>query len=98
MKTKTLKFSGYVIKGIADLTLWGGDNASIQMKPIYLDEKQFDINNPETLMEHLNDNGFGVQSINGALCEIYENYEGYTEFIDTVIVGKVSDRIMEGTF
>ena len=84
-KTLTLNLSGYRIKGVADITLWGGDAACIEMKPVKVLTLDKD-----NLMEHVNDNGFGVQSINGAIVDIYEDYEGTIQYMETIEVGKVS--------
>jgi hypothetical protein len=53
MKKLTLKKTGYTVKGTADLTLWGGGNASIEMQ-------SFDVNSidKKTLLDNINDNGF----------------------------------------
>lgn len=92
MKTEpkmiTLKQIGYKITGIADLTLWGGGNACIEMKPFYLKKCP----DKKTLMKNINDNGFGVESINGAICDIYEHYEhDVSVYIKTITVGEVSN-------
>jgi len=85
MKTITLKKTGYIIKGVADLTLWGGGNACIPMKPFALKDIK-----EKTLLDNLNDNGFGVESINGGICDIYEDYEGTLRYYKTIEIGKVS--------
>ena len=36
MKNITLKLKDYVIKGVSDLTLWGGENACIQMNNFHV--------------------------------------------------------------
>jgi hypothetical protein len=84
-KKITLNLSGYRIKGVADVTPWGGGNACIEMSPVKL--RKLD---KESLMDHVNDNGFGVQSINGAILDIYEDYEGILRYTETVTIGKVS--------
>lgn len=90
MKTLILKKTGYTVKGTADLTLWGGGNASIEMK-------SFNVKNTseKTLLKNVNDNGFGVESINGAVCDIYENFEGTLKYLKYVIVGKVTDSTLK---
>jgi hypothetical protein len=90
MKTITLKKTGYYIQGQADLSLWGGGNASIEMTPF----KVKDIKE-KTLLENINDAGFGVEEINGAICCIYEDFEGTHKYLKTVEVGKVSDNTRE---
>jgi hypothetical protein len=93
MKTKTitLKKVGYYVEGTSDLTMWGGGNGSITMTP-------FKVNNAsqKELLKGINDAQFGVQSINGAICDIYELYEGdYKEYLKTVVIGKVSEDTSE---
>ncbi len=90
MKTITLKKVGYVIKGTSDLTDWYGHNACIEMRTFKV--KQID---KKTLLANINDSGFGVQSINGAVCEIYEDFDGLLKYIKTVEVGKISSRTEE---
>lgn len=86
-KELTLQFTDYVIKGTADLTLWDNNNASITMKAF----KTKNIK-PETLLKGINDNGFGSQNINGAICDIFENYEGTLRYKSTITVGDVSEQ------
>jgi hypothetical protein len=81
----TLKLTGYTVKGTADLTPWGGGNACIEMAPFNV--KRID---KRTLLNNINDNGFGVQAINVAICDIYKNYEGTLQYLKTVEVGKIS--------
>ena len=90
MKTLILKKTGYIVKGISDLTPWGGGNACIEMEPFAV--KTIDT---KTLLTNINDGGYGVQNINGAICDIYENYEGTLKFYKTVTVGKVSETTRE---
>ena len=91
MRTVTLKQTGYYVTGISDLTMWGGGNACIEMKAFEIPKV-----NKKILLENINDNGFGVSSINGAVCNIYVLYEnGYKEFQKQVIVGNVSDDTKE---
>lgn len=82
--------TGYIMRGVSDITLWGGEPASIEMDPVRvrsLDE--------DSLKEHINDAGFGVQSINGAICDIYEDYEGTLKYKETIVVGEVSEKTRE---
>ena len=90
MKTITLKKIGYIVKGISDLTDWYGQNGCIEMKPF----KTKGISK-RTLLKNLNDGGFGVQSINGAICDVYEDFEGTLRYIKTVEVGSTSDHTRE---
>lgn len=91
MKKITLKLTNYVIKGVADLTAWGGVNGSIQME-------NFTVKRLKDIKENLNDNGFGVQSINGGVCDIYRNYEGTLKYARTLIIGKVSEDTLNCQF
>ena len=84
-KKLTLHLSGYRIKGVADITLWGGDAACIEMTPVKLR-----ILDKDDLMQHLNDGGFGVQSINGAIVDIFEDYEGTLQYSETIEIGNVT--------
>ena len=84
-KTLTLELTGYIMKGVADITLWGGDKACIEMTPVRLRSLEED-----NIKTHLNDAGFGVQSINGAICDIYEDYEGTLQYKETISIGEVS--------
>lgn len=82
--TITLEFTGYEVSGTAFLSLWGGGKSTIQMKPYSvktLDGKE--------IWEGVNDNGFGVEKIEGAVCHIskiygkgYDKYLGKMEFKD----------------
>lgn len=87
MKNLTLKFTGYTVKGTSDLTHWGGGNAAIEMK-------LFNVNriDKKTLLKNINDNGFGVESINGAVCDIYKNYEGTLKYFKTVEIGTITNH------
>jgi hypothetical protein len=86
-KTITLHLTGYTVKGIADLTLWGGDNACIEMRPFLIPDTKH-----KTILDNLNDNSFGVEAINGGICIIYENYGGFLQYFKTVTVGKISQQ------
>lgn len=89
-KSITLNFLNYKVSGVADVTMWGGGNGCIEMTP-------FTVNSLDTgsLIKGLNDAGFGVQSINGGVCDISENYDGYLVFKNTVVVGKVSELSLD---
>ena len=82
----TLKRCGYYVTGVSDLTMWGGENACIEMKG-------FKVDHLREIREKINDNGFGVQSINGAICDIFDLYEkGVKEYQRTIFVGTVSEN------
>ena len=82
-----LKFTGFKVTGTAFVTDWVGYNGNIGMKPFTLNEVT-----DETLLDNINDNGFGVQSIDGAACDIWLLYgNDYKVFHETVTVGRVPD-------
>jgi len=89
-KTLTLKLTGYIVKGISDLNSWGGGNACIKMKPFNVKSI-----NKKNLLDNINDNGFGVESINGAICDVYENFQGTLRYLKTIIVGTISEHTKE---
>ena len=91
-KSKTIKQTGYLVHGISDLTMWGGGNACIEMKSFVLSKTP----TKKMLLQNINDNGFGVQSINGAICDIYRLYEyGVKEHLKTVNVGDISESTQD---
>lgn len=92
MKTVTLKLKGYQIEGVADITLWGGDNACIEMRP-------FEVTRLKEIRTGLNDSGFGVESINGAICEVARLYEnGYKVYTRTLFINKISENTLDYYF
>jgi hypothetical protein len=92
MKSKTLKWQGFYISGVADLTLWGGGKGSIEMK-------SFTCQHIKEAREKLNDAGFGVEKINGAICDVFRFYEnGFKEYARTVKIGNVSEYTEEAYY
>ena len=92
MKSKTLKREGFYILGVSDLTLWGGGKGSIEMRP-------FTCKHLRELKEKINDNGFGVEKINGAICDIYRLWEGgYKEYSRNVRIGSVGEYCEESFY
>ena len=91
MKTISLNLTDYVIEGVADLTLWGGGKGSIKMN-------SFHVSSIKDIKENINDAGFGVEKINGALCDIYRNYQGTLKYSRTIIIGKVSEYTLDCQF
>jgi len=94
-KTITLSLVGYEIRGVSDLTPWGGGNACIEMAPFMTETPE-----KRDIYEKINDNGFGVESINGAICHIFEVYADewgnkMKKFLKTTTVGKVSRQTRE---
>ena len=73
----TLKQVGYVVKGEAELNLWGGGTGSIPMEPVTIDELT-----TENVIRSINDNGFGCESYASAEVDIYILYErGVEEYL-----------------
>jgi len=97
IKTKiTLKLSHFEVRGVADVSPWGGGRGSIEMVPF----KVASSTDKELLKAGLNDSGFGVESINGGVCDVYAVYsddDGTTakKFVETVIVGNVCEEVLD---
>ncbi len=89
---KTIKFvhDGYAFTGTADVTDWYGQGGAIEMggweAPVL-----------RVGLSDLNDSGFGVQSINGGIVEVWEVYKNpktdttVREWLTTKVIGEVSD-------
>ena len=75
-KIITLKFTNYYVTGEVDVILWDGSEGYLGMKPYYVDSLD-----DETLIDGINDNGFGVQDIVSARLTIFENYSGYKSYL-----------------
>ena len=91
MKSIKLKFSGFHVEGVSDLTMWGGGRGFIHMDA-------FNVKHLREIREAINDAGFGVESINGACCRVYANYEGHLVYKREVIVGDVSDFTLDAFY
>lgn len=87
-KTITLNKTGYLIKGISALTMWGGGSGTIKMKP-------FEVEHLKEVKELINDNGFGVESIDGAIIDIYENYEGSHKVFRKTMLINLDNKLSE---
>ena len=87
-KSITLKKVGYLITGISDVTPWGGGNACIEMKPFRVDKLR-----KADILKGINDNGFGVEAVNGADCDVWELFEdNYKTYLENIIVGRISEN------
>jgi len=89
MKTLALKLTGYTIKGVADVKIWGG--GCIEMA-------DFSVLKIKRIKEYLNDGGFGYEKINGAICHVYRNYEGTLVYSRTLYIGKISENTYANEF
>jgi len=85
MKTITLKQTGYYITGLAIVKPWGGGRAYISMN-------SFNVKKLKDIKDNINDNGFGVEAILGAICEIYTNYEGHHVYKNEIAIGTVTQK------
>jgi hypothetical protein len=75
-KTVTLEFKNYLVKGIVHCINWDGSEGFVDMKPYYVNS--LDI---EEILSGVNDNGFGCMYINSVDIQMYECYEGFTEYL-----------------
>lgn len=73
----TLNLTDYVVMGTAYITFWDNTEGCIDMESYHIKE-----NNIDLILEGVNDNGFGCQSINTVDIELYANYEGHLVFIE----------------
>lgn len=95
-----MSFKTYYVNGITCGTDWYGNKGFIPMTGFYTDKID-----KETLSENINDSGFGLQSIDGAILSIfsvYEDKEGTSsqKFLKEKRIGTIHDgaekAFMEG--
>ena len=67
-QTMTIKQVGFQIVGMTALALWGGGEATIPMQPVKLHQENFPTE--EQIREAVNDNGFGVECMEGAMVRV----------------------------
>lgn len=72
-KEMTVKLVGYQIVGLTALALWGGGEGTIPMAPVKLVQTTYPTQ--EQIRESINDNGFGVECMEGAVIRIDALYE-----------------------
>lgn len=72
-KTMTVQAIGFQIVGMTALSLWGGGEGVIPMKPVKLAQESFPTE--EQIREAINDNGFGVEFMEGAVVRVDTLYE-----------------------
>lgn len=76
LKSKTIKKIGYKIEGTVSVNHWGGGNGEGDMQPFAIFHSEFTEEDLERVIpQGLNDNGFGVESFNWAIVDVYELYE-----------------------
>ena len=69
----TVNQIGFQIVGLTALALWGGGEGVIPMKPVTLHQESFPTE--EQIRESINDNGFGVECMEGAVVRVDTLYE-----------------------
>lgn len=75
-KTKTIEMIGYYVSGTLNVSLWGGDKGDIEIKPIVINNPNMTLETVKEIIPNgINDNGFGVESFNYAILDIFELYE-----------------------
>jgi hypothetical protein len=85
-KTITVQAIGFQIVGLTALALWGGGEGVIPMEPVKLAQESFPTQ--EQIRDAINDNGFGVECMEGAIVRVDTLYEhgaktyGDAEFIN----------------
>lgn len=87
MKSLSLEFSGYMLKGETTLKLWGGGESFIEMKEAFIPKNKLS----HTLIKRsVNDNGFGCEAITGAIVDVYKVYgppsNQYEQFDRTIVL------------
>ena len=88
-KEIVLQHTGYVLKGISALTMWGGGEGTINMKPFGLDKLGL-----HAIIEGINDNGFGVESVDGAIVDVYIDYSGTLVYHDSILIN-IKNRLSQ---
>lgn len=89
------KLIGFAISGVATLSMWGGGTGTIEMRREFIPAKKF---SKDAILGCVNDNGFGVESIDSAeicvYCVYQSEQDSQTEVYDrTLFAGKIhSDR------
>lgn len=74
-KTLTLKQTGFWVRGMSRILLWGGGAAQVVMNPFHVDSL-------DEIPGKVNDGRFGCQAIIGAECEVFEDYEGTRRYLE----------------
>lgn len=90
-KQMTVNQIGFIIVGMSALNLWGGGSGTIPMEPVKLMQNTYPTT--EQIREAVNDNGFGVESILGAVVRVDTLYEyGAKEYGEEQLVTLCPDR------
>ena len=83
VKTKEINQIGIVVGGEATLSLWGGGTGTIEMEEYFL---PLDKVTPKNILRCVNDNGFGVESIDAAKIDLYIKYDNGSKEYDRTII------------
>ena len=75
-KTMTVQAIGFQIVGMTALALWGGGEGVIPMEPVELTQESFPTE--EQIREAINDNGFGVECMEGAVVRVESTWAKVT--------------------
>lgn len=90
----TLPFSHFVCQGYAQVNMWGGGKGRIKMDSFRISDGYTE----DQLKQCVNDGGFGCDSIDGAIIDMYAVYtDGITEakrYVKTVTSGTVTEPFM----
>ena len=96
--TVTISRVGVRVEGTAKLHMWGGgigytrmDDFDLMAPDISLDISDDDLR--KKIKDNLNDAGFGCESIDGAIVDVYDLYEsGFAIYTGELIVGDISSE------
>ena len=84
MRTKTIKQTGFVVGGVAQLKLWDGSVGYISVEDCFL---PYDKATPKNILRCVNDNKFGCEYIKSAEIYIFISYDnGSVEYDRTIYV------------
>lgn len=78
-KKVELSFTDYRIEGEVKVLDWYGQEGTLYMYPYNVDSLDL-----EEIKSGINDGGFGVQKILSATIDIYENYESWHVFKESM--------------
>lgn len=78
-KTITLELTNYIIRGEVSVIDCNGKENALFMDDYYVDTPDLD-----SIKAGLNTSRFGVQKVLSASIDIYENYDGYEVYVDSI--------------
>ena len=78
-KTITLELTNYIIRGEVSVIDCNGKENALFMDDYYVDAPDLD-----SIKAGLNTSRFGVQKVLSASIDIYENYDGYEVYVDSI--------------